>query len=169
MDISTALSTHCLVDVASVDQGADESGMEKPANLEGDDMAMSLSLLSKGTTLVRDYPILQIVVGSEPPQSHRFEGLDTCIYSINRRLVRFKDSRCLPIRACRWVLGQLLSAALSNQTIVGFVSKRLDLNDRRSISRPYFQSLICSDDYEWSTDPIDVACAKNRKRDHPWV
>ena len=67
MDISTALFVHCLVDVTSIDQSVDESDMEKPANPEEDDMAMSLSLLSKGTTLVRDYPILQIVVGSEPP------------------------------------------------------------------------------------------------------
>lgn len=62
---------------------------------------------------------------------------------------------------CRRLSGGLLGVVLNNKHVAGLVNKRLiDLKDRRSIARPYFQSLIDSGDYKCLTDPIDIACER---------
>ena len=71
------------------------------------------------------------------------------------------NSRSLPVRACRRVSGGLLDTVLNNQRVVGLFSKRLiDLKGRRSIARPYFQSLIDSSDYKCLIDPVDIAACE---------
>ena len=46
---------------------------------------------------------------------------------------------------------------MSSRHIVGFFR----IEDRRSIPRSYFESLIGSDDYQYLTDPVDLlACEK---------
>jgi len=43
--------------------------------------------------------------------------------------------------------------------VVQLLSKDLiDLENRRSIARPYFQCLTNSDDYEYLIDPVDIGC-----------
>ena len=71
------------------------------------------------------------------------------------------DNQSLPVWACCRLSSGLISIVSNNKRVVGFLSKPLiDLKGQRSIPRSYFESLIDSDDYEYLTDPIDVAACK---------
>lgn len=96
---------------------------------------------------------------TKPFQSHQLKGVDTYVHLANDVYQRFMNSQSLPVWACRRLSSGVIGVVL-NQHVVGFFSKRLpviDLKDRRSIPRSYFQSLISSDDYEYLDDPVDIA------------
>ncbi|KAF9646797.1 kinase-like protein [Thelephora ganbajun] len=130
MDISTAFFTHFSFNITTTGDQNPQESVIKPVN--------------KGGAFV---PL-------------RFKGLNAYIRTINHTCqcsTRFVDSQSLPIWACRRLSTGALDIVLTNKRVVEFFDKhRIDLKERRSIARSYFQSLINPDDYECLTDPIDI-------------
>ena len=62
-----------------------------------------------------------------------------------------------PLQPYRRLSSGLFKTILTNPRVAELLDKGLiDLENRRSIGRPYFQCLTNSDDYEFLIDPVDI-------------